>query len=319
MSRLSDITIDVTDDMLSILLTFQIPWHQLNSFTIRGLKQFQIPDIICALRACTSLILLDLRMVDEPPPEVSQETIKDTVTLFTPTDVVLAGYVPHALIASPVVWAALQSLDTENAPLELQVFSCIIRQCKKLTSLRCFVVNEGRISGASSIPLPHLTFLRLGVENASAFPMLEAPSLSTLEVFASEGSELLPCITSFITRSRMRVRAFSCSLDHAVLLETPSESLRALLFALEGSASVEIWRFIWPQDVLDELASGSLLPCAEVLGVSASSFDVFLAMVKRRLQQTTGLYQIGGSMPETIEDFSDMKSRLHQVEEAHNI
>ncbi|KAG6872422.1 hypothetical protein C0995_009819 [Termitomyces sp. Mi166 len=293
MSSLKELSFEMKDEFFSLVLSFGLLWHQVTSLKMIWYDSPHDHTIITLwkiLRKCISLskFRLDFRKNSSASFVINQDTIT-----FPSLISIELGYV-----ASPMIKlfhsGALNLLDFETS-ISLQDFYAIMKASPLLEYLSCTLSGKQLTSG-DTITLPHLTTLKISLDEANSFPaLLLAPSLTNLLVLNSEYGTApdIATLSNFIWNSKMRLKRFHFGVDNT---DTTAYDLRGdapmviygplrnLLAALPQCFEVDFSFVILPAEILDDIAERRLLPCVEDLAISTSNRLVLLSTVRRRLE-----------------------------------
>ncbi|KAH0583194.1 hypothetical protein H2248_011078 [Termitomyces sp. 'cryptogamus'] len=321
MSSLRNLTLDIGDahDYLSIILSFDFPWQQLTSFKVRQ----KIPcydKLLKTLQKCISLIDFELTHHDYLPRLVNR-TEFDSGVVLSSLETLKLPRVPFFIIRALVSAGNLLSVTINS--VSLPDFYTVIKKCPRLTDLDSSIEGSKQSTDAGSVTSPQLTTLSIGISNESPFPTkLITPLLISLSIYCR--SNLFETAAEFLIDSNIQLRKFvciACSSHGGHCFPPSAQFLREVLLRLDYCSQVIIpWPQL-PQDVLDEFASRSLLPCVDKLAIAVSSPDAFLTVIQRRLEREAEsglitLRDIRGYISDRIEC---LKSNLKELEVKYDV
>ncbi|KNZ73197.1 hypothetical protein J132_00586 [Termitomyces sp. J132] len=293
MSSLKKLSFKMKDEFFPLILSFAFPWDQVVSLKMIWYDSPHPHTIIThwqALRKCISLTKFTLEFRDNPPEGFIFD--QDTITLPSLKSLGLEQCVPSSMIKSFSL-STLSSLHFDTS-ISLKDFYFILKRSPLITYLSCALLGKQPTSGGT-IKLLHLSSLIISLDDATSFPaLLLAPSLTNLLVFSVdyETAPEIAMLSNFIWNSKMRLERFHYSLDNTDITAYDLHGdarlaifpLRDLLAGLGWCPEVHISFVTFPQDILDDIAEGRLLPAVERLTISASTRQVLLDTIQHRLE-----------------------------------
>ncbi|KAG6902722.1 hypothetical protein C0995_012386 [Termitomyces sp. Mi166 len=316
-SGLRELRLDLQGNMLLDFISLQFPWQQLTRFHVscRGDEKFL--STIQVIRKCTALVDLGLYLY----PDI---TTNDPVVL-QPLEILHLSYVPPCLLHSPSIWPELLELHVDRFTLSLVKFFEIGRQCCRLVKFSG-VLSEPFVDEIEEIKetvFLNLRDLELKVRGPlSVFDLLRTPALSALTVYRHVASDFrISPISRYLVRSKCRLESFE--LDGQ--FKDDEIHFRVLLSSLTHCTHLCLRGILpVPSSVLDDIASGILLPHVECMHMRMRTVNSFLAMVKRRLEMEAGqgrvrLREITGILTFEEPDPHVLKRRLGELEKTYNV
>ncbi|KAH0585401.1 hypothetical protein H2248_008641 [Termitomyces sp. 'cryptogamus'] len=312
-ARLQFLKLDVPEGVLPMILSMDIPWGHLTSLCISCHSEEDVDVLAKILCGCTALNRLNLQFYVKSSCQGYNPLILEKIKFFT-----LLGFFPSFLLLSPCVWNELNELCLEQISLPISSLCCILSQCRSIGRLSCCISSGGPPTSELSTTLPHLHTLSITIQQAHIFSLLQTPALEKIVITALDHLELLP-ISNLITRSGCVVDSFTMS--YAKWQSNPAH-MRELLTSLACVISFSMHGIAVHDDLLDDVASGTLLPNVSSLLVSTPTFETYMGMVQRRLQweQGSGQVRIGvieGSAPERVDEMATR--RLKEVGRQYGI
>ncbi|KAG6835728.1 hypothetical protein H0H93_015285 [Arthromyces matolae] len=249
---------------LDILLDFPWPWKQLMALKIRDTynPMESFPLIVDVLPLCVSLLTLNIGPLWSPDQCIMP---CETLTSLTVRTIPLNDVYTIAL-QCPLLEALELEYTTMDEPPELD--------------------------GNDPIVLSRLTDLHLSLPDIQnpddnwsprSFPVrLVLPSLTSLKL---DGS-LIPfpghAVASLITQSNACLKSFSIQRDdHSVEALDPGP-LHALFSVLHTCTAVHVKNLVFPEPILDAVASGLVLPGVKELSFGAMTRDRVVSVIKQR-------------------------------------
>ncbi|KAG6860852.1 hypothetical protein C0995_006827 [Termitomyces sp. Mi166 len=272
-SQLETLKLDLKGGALAHALRIDFPWHRIMTFFVHCSTRKDYLALSQVMPKCTTLANLRLG--------IAPKELDHLINIVKPLKWLhLRGNILPCLIQSTALWNGLQEL--ELGQVTRRTFCEIVNQCNCLVKLSVKITDSPEEPPkAAPIELPHLRFLFVESGDLNVFPLISTPTLDILQVklFARVGYEP---ITEFLTRSTCHVVNFSCKFQNPDNLE--SLGTRELLSSLSHSTVFQAQDIPVPDDVLDDIATGALLPCIEKMEIGALSASMFLNMLERRLQ-----------------------------------
>ncbi|KAG6859873.1 hypothetical protein C0995_002633 [Termitomyces sp. Mi166 len=322
MSSLEHLELNMAAAIFRIFLPCKFPWHRLKTLKI-GCDQLgqDLAFIMKPLQNCTSLLTLEIvcgGILDEIAVDVEPISLPLLQTLR-----VHPGKLLSAVDFSSFS-GTLRSLEAGSIPL--REFYIIAAKCHCLTKYNSWLIY-GKLAAnfADFITLPHLTSLQISLDDLSSFPTaIMAPLLTCLSIYGPGPSSIVEMTVDFIVRSKMQLQSLELVLHQRVTVSP--ESLRELLAAVDSCHSVKIYGIIFPEQILDEIASGILIPYVEHLGIGSPNPGVFFAMVRNCLERQAELgrvilQEIYGLVPQTYRRLEERiaKLGLKELEERYGV
>ncbi|KAG6860144.1 hypothetical protein C0995_015249 [Termitomyces sp. Mi166 len=321
MSSLEHLTLDMGADLFRILLPCMFPWHNLKALTIVWPNQGpDLPLIMKPLQQCTSLLTLELSY--QGTDKIAFDAVSVQLPSLQNLTLVYSGFLLASMVMSIALSGTLRSLLAGSIPL--QDFYTIATKCHRLADYQSRLVDGELAANITDfLTLPHLTSLDISLDDSSSFPAaIIAPLLTSLCISGPGlGYNIVEMIVDFIVRSKIQLQTLR--LHHREMVSP--ESLRELLTAVDSCHHVEIRGILFPQQILDEVASGLLLSRSEYLCIGLSAPEIFLTVVRHCLKRQAAsgcviLREICGCLPRTYETIAeDIMIDLQNLEESYSV
>ncbi|KAG5338261.1 hypothetical protein C0989_007824, partial [Termitomyces sp. Mn162] len=290
MSSLKDLTFEVTSEFLKMITSFDFPWNRLKSFKIcwqyEQNMDVDLATIMPTLDKCTSLTRLEIDHHGYLSPEQTSLKSFEPIIFSKLKSLSIRGELPvFVMLSSYPFENTLQKLQIQR--VRLRSLHAILRQCSHLTHLHCSVETErrGQFLTQPSTTLPHLTYLDIDVWDG-LFPDLVVPVLKSLMVSQNDDIDLLSTIVNFVRNSEAKLEKFTyhcAGLSRSI--NPPAQHVIDLMSILKDCMTLDIPQISLPRDLVDEFATGSLLPCVRHLNIGTSSPAVFCLMIQGRLER----------------------------------
>ncbi|KAG6908909.1 hypothetical protein DXG01_002790 [Tephrocybe rancida] len=254
------------------ILLCDVPWNQITSLTLYTSIHSQMHD-----QADSDAIWMKLA---RRRPFASHCRLQ-SLSLF------IAEKIFTIFLAFPPPWVQITSLSIECYSMpHFRAALRIVPQCTRLTKLVL------RVAVGRSQPSPpqesnggnllHLDTFQLVAFDIFIFPFLTTPALTALNIIA-KGLEVDP-IVQHISRSGCRLTTFSYETLRTRDAQLTPLHLRDFLSCLAQCTFFDAGKILVPDETLNEIAHGTLLPCVEHLVIGISSFTAFISLVKGRLE-----------------------------------
>ncbi|KAG6848217.1 hypothetical protein H0H93_002245 [Arthromyces matolae] len=291
--------------LFPVLLAIDFPWHQLSFLTIvwydtpKNLFLLQSPlGRSVTLQKFTILCFSNLSTAGQllPMPEGGDSANP----LESLQDLRVGKNIPFIGVQSLILGGNLRTVQVDNG-IYLQQFYSVIENCPWLSTFSSMLRPSTPIAAddASQEPASNLvlisplTNLVINFQNddymSTTFPTrLVAPNLDSLNIrlLGNRGRFPLTFMCDLITRSNAKLSSICCFLRDAVLPDPPySEYILQLMDSLSCATSVDMEGIVFPQSVLDLIASRELLPRVRTLNFGASSVDMVLSTIESRIQR----------------------------------
>ncbi|KAG6811917.1 hypothetical protein H0H92_005248 [Tricholoma furcatifolium] len=292
MESIQELTLDTSDNQLiSIVLSSDLRWHQLTYLRVlwRNNKQpSDVGEVMVTLHKCTAVVKIELATHADMVFESARPLTFTPIHLSDLRTLELSGPFTSSTALALAGQGMLRSFKAyRGVSLTLSQLYTIVQQCPNLNILYLTISPGGQtIPRPNTILLPYLTRLTLNVDDGQFLPMgLMLPSLAELTFQAHHGFGLLEPIADFIIHSNSRLRRFTCDEAYDHVFPSTTTRLTDLLSSLKYCTSLKIDGVVLTEDVFEEIASASLLPCLEELETTTSEGEAFLSAVMRRLQR----------------------------------
>ncbi|KAG6810677.1 hypothetical protein H0H92_010763 [Tricholoma furcatifolium] len=294
MSSLQTLSLDLIEELYHIVLSFGFPWHQLSSLSIQGTwRVCHFHATMEALQKCTSLITLEIlhSRTHDPLSRFSGAVYKPT-TVFPLKSLTLDGGLPFDMVLSiSTAGALVTSLDLRSVPLNLCQFYAIIEHFPRIRTLLSEIVEDGPLIPRrdENIILSELIDLSLTVRDGTTFPsLLVVPALIS---FMIDGPKVLDQFLHLAHHSKFDLRRFTWFRDAAENVHHPStKDFKDLLIVLRNCFEILLHSVIPDsQEIIDEIASGQLLPQVNSLDICMPNFNTYYNAVQRRFKRNAAL------------------------------
>ncbi|KAG6860836.1 hypothetical protein C0995_006973 [Termitomyces sp. Mi166 len=277
-SRLETLVLDFESGVLPLILRIDFPWHTIVSFSVACYKREDYLALSEVTPKCIALVDFKLGIINEEPDH-SITVVKQLKSLS------LWGRINSCVTRLSALWNGLQELEIqEDYPVSIQMFYEIVRQCDCLVKLSLPVYTTLAGSpGNMPIELSRLRFLHLKFRNTDAFSLITTPALDVFEI-APRRRVNYKNIGNFLKRSNCKVVNFSSKYTDAMQFDFKPFGIQELLSSLSHCTTFEVPYTPLPISVLDEIATGALLPCVQKIHICTRYGYMFFNMVERRLK-----------------------------------
>ncbi|KAG6835363.1 hypothetical protein H0H93_002151 [Arthromyces matolae] len=323
MTSLRELSLTSNVDLLGLLLNFDFPWHQLTFLKISWRGALDLSSLfVDKLRSCISVVRLELESnrhfrhvtwEDGSTQPILLPSLKSLTVGHNLTPFVIKHFVPSANFHS-----------LELREISLTNFYTIVSQCRHLAQFTG-IITETAIS-AEPIESLQLSSLDLKLNDFTMFPnLLTTPHLTSLTIKTLEPFPVQMTI-DFLGRSRAKLSHLECTAVHPTdsTAVRPAESLLPLFALLDTCSSVHIRGFVFPQSLLDSIASRSLVPHLKSLSLGGATVDSLLSTINCRLhlEEQSGhieLRDITGYLPIDPEALDDLDDTTEEIEKRFKI
>ncbi|KAG5352824.1 hypothetical protein C0989_000275 [Termitomyces sp. Mn162] len=264
-SRLTDLTLGLDQNMLQLVLSFDIPWPQLLRLAITVRTRDSVLLVLSKLKRCFSLVEISLCLPSHAEIEHSPIDMP-SIKSFS-----LQGRLSRFFLLSHGIWDTISDLYLglpSNADNVEELYN-VLSRCQHLRRLRIGGVIQPvqKIwSPSGRVVLPHLKTMELRrAYSAWIFDSFVTPSLLSLRIDANgHPSYGLKTVVDFISYSGCQLNLFSLNYHSE---GSEDVQLRNLLQKLSTASYVELISFKFNQDILDDISQGVLLPRIETLHI----------------------------------------------------
>ncbi|KAG6818644.1 hypothetical protein H0H93_003194 [Arthromyces matolae] len=277
-SQLRSLTIGLPDKVLPLFFSLDIPWHKITRFSVDCHTEADYFAVAHVIPRCTSLSQFYLR-----PPKVASTsplTFSSSIECFT-----LKEKIHEPILRSHNLWNNLLVLNLHALFIRPTMFIEILSQCRCIFDVSCGLCTEDReeeIAPQMILFLSRLHSLALQpIHNPSVLSLLHAPALKTLALDLAEHMDYSH-IADLITRSACQLETFvieQANIPGFGLFDKMLPGTRELLLALRYCINFQAPTVAFSNDVLQEIAKGTLLPVIRSLALGVENFESYYSLV----------------------------------------